>query len=91
MPLFYAETPDGYVVIGSNSGATTHPAWNLNLLANPVGQVQVGPDHYTIRARIAEGEERARLWQQMVAIYPPYAKYQEATTRKIPVVVLERV
>ena len=46
---------------------------------------------YRASVDLYQGEERARLWQQMVAIYPPYAKYQEATTRKIPVVVLERV
>ncbi len=91
MPLFYGETETGYVVIGSKGGANTHPAWHLNLLANPSADVQVGENHYKVCARIAEGSERARLWNQMCAVYPPYAQYQAATSREIPVVVLERI
>ena len=90
MPLFYGETPKGYVVIGSKGGSDMHPAWHLNLLAEPRAEVQVGEHHYSVRARVASGEERTRLWEQMVSIYPPYTKYQQATSREIPVVVLER-
>lgn len=91
MPLFYGETADGYVVIGSKGGADTHPGWHLNLLSNPAAQVQVGAHRYVVEARVAQGEERVGLWQQMVAIYPPYEAYQAATRREIPVVVLARV
>lgn len=91
MPLFYGETSTGYVVIGSKGGSDSHPAWYLNLLAKPHAEVQVGPDRYPVKARVAEGDERSGLWNQLVAIYPPYTKYQQATSREIPVVVLERV
>lgn len=91
MPLFYGETANGYVVIGSKGGSDTHPAWHLNLLADPNARVQVGAAHYAVRARVAAGEERAKLWSQMVALFPPYARYEQATRREIPVVVLERV
>lgn len=91
MPLFYGETEGGYVVIGSKGGSDTHPAWHLNLLADPKAEIQVGEHHYSVVARIASGEERARLWEQMVSVYPPYTKYQQATNREIPVVVLDRV
>ena len=91
MPLFYGETENGYVVIGSKGGSDTHPAWHLNLLADPHAEVQVGELHYSVKARLAEGDERSRLWDQMVSVYPPYTKYQQATGRAIPVVVLERV
>lgn len=91
MPLFYGTTTTGYVVIGSKGGSDTHPAWHLNLLANPAAEVQVGAAHHAVRARLAQGQERAALWQQMVAVYPPYTSYQAATQREIPVVVLERV
>ena len=49
----------------------------------------VGPKAVSARARVAEGEERERLWQQMAKLYPPYDRYQErAGARTIPVVVL---
>ncbi|MEQ8492822.1 MAG: nitroreductase family deazaflavin-dependent oxidoreductase [Gammaproteobacteria bacterium] len=91
MPLFYGTTAQGYVVIASKGGAATQPAWYHNLCAAPEVEVQVGTERHTLRARIAEGEERSRLWQQMAQVYPPYEDYQARTERTIPVVVLERV
>ena len=79
-----------YIIIGSKGGAPEHASWYLNLVANPEVEVQVGADRFAARARIASGDERARLWAQMVDVYPPYAEYQSKTTRKIPVIVLER-
>jgi deazaflavin-dependent oxidoreductase (nitroreductase family) len=91
LPLIYGETDTGYVVIASKGGAPAHPAWFLNLDANPEVGLQVKADRFNARARVAEGEERARLWEHMVGIYAPYEKYAElAGDRVIPVVVLER-
>lgn len=90
MPLFYGRDGAAFVVVGSKGGAETHPAWYLNLLHQPAVEVQVGPEQFTARARVAGGSERARLWQMMVDLYPPYAAYQAKTTREIPLVVLER-
>ncbi len=90
LPLIYGEAGDGWVVIASKGGLPNHPIWYLNLEANPACELMVGPKRATARARVAEGEERQRLWQQMAKIYPPYDKYQEtAGDRTIPVVVLE--
>lgn len=92
LPLIYRPTGDGgYCVIASKGGAPAHPAWYLNLEANPDVEVQVASDHFRARARDAQGEERERLWQMMVDYYPPYADYQAKTERQIPVVVLERI
>jgi deazaflavin-dependent oxidoreductase (nitroreductase family) len=89
IPLIYSRAGDGYCVIASKGGAPAHPAWYLNLEAKPEVHVQVAADKFRARARVAEGEERERLWQQMVDIYAPYTQYQEATERRIPVVVLD--
>ncbi len=89
-PLFYGAAGDAYVIIGSKGGAATHPAWYLNLRANPTVEVQVAKAIFTARARIATGKEREQLWEQMVRAYPPYRDYQQKTKREIPVVVLER-
>ncbi len=89
-PLIYGATEKGFVVVGSKGGADTHPGWYLNLLVNAVVKVQVGTEQFAARARIATGQERTRLWQQMVELYSPYSEYQNKTRREIPVVVLER-
>ena len=72
-------------------GLPTHPVWYLNLEAQPACQLMVGAKAVSARARVAEGEERERIWAQMAEIYPPYLDYEKATTRKIPVVVLDPV
>ena len=90
LPLIYRPTGDGgYCVIASKGGAPAHPAWFLNLQANPEVDVQVANNTFTATARVAEGEERERLWAMMVDYYAPYTDYQAATQRQIPVVVLQ--
>ena len=83
--------PDGanYVVIASYLGEPRHPAWWLNLQANPRAEIQVGTQRIPVVAREAEGEERQRLWDEMVRLQKDYEEYQSRTRRRIPVVVLE--
>ena len=81
---------NNYVLIGSQGGAPTDPAWVQNLRANPQVEIRdqavVGP----MRVREVENEaERSRLWGLAVAAFPPYAEYQERTARRIPVFVAE--
>ncbi|MFF4876280.1 MULTISPECIES: nitroreductase family deazaflavin-dependent oxidoreductase [unclassified Micromonospora] len=89
--LIYGRDGDGYLVVGSQGGAPKHPAWFLNLLAEPQVEVQVGGETFTARARTATPEEKPRMWSTMAAIWPAYDDYQAKTDREIPVVVLERV
>ncbi|MEV4003406.1 nitroreductase family deazaflavin-dependent oxidoreductase [Actinomadura sp. NPDC049753] len=89
--LVYGRDGDRYVVAASNRGADRHPAWYLNLLADPNVTVQVGKDTFTARARRATAAERPRLWRLMVSAMPEYAAYQEQTSREIPVVLLEHL
>ena len=92
LPLIYGEAGDGYVIIASKGGMPNHPVWFLNLQAKPECELMVGAKHVNARARVAEGEERERLWKNMAKIYPPYDEYQErAGDRTIPVVVLDPV
>jgi deazaflavin-dependent oxidoreductase (nitroreductase family) len=78
-------------IIASKGGAPDHPRWYENLLAKPECELQVGAKALSARARVADGDERAQLWEQMRGIYPPYDAYQEATSREIPVVVLDPI
>lgn len=89
MPLIYGEAGGKYVVVASKGGAPTHPGWYLNLSAHRAVEVQILAKRFRATARTASGAERAELWQQMAAIYPPYDDYQAKTDREIPVVVLE--
>jgi len=88
--LLYVREGDAYVVIASKGGAPHHPAWFHNLIAQPDVEIQVGRERMPVRARVAEGEERARLWTRADEVNQgQYAVYQSRTSRVIPVVVLE--
>jgi deazaflavin-dependent oxidoreductase (nitroreductase family) len=89
--LMYLPYGDDFVVIASNLGQAQHPAWWINLLAEPVAAVQVGNLRYTVHVREADGEEREKLWNLIVAKNSDYEQYRTWTSRRIPVVVLERV
>jgi deazaflavin-dependent oxidoreductase (nitroreductase family) len=91
MPLIFGEADGSQVLVASRGGAPEHPAWYLNLEANPEVGVQVKADTFRARARTTEGEERERLWKMMNEIWPHYDEYQTKTTRQIPVVVLDRI
>jgi deazaflavin-dependent oxidoreductase (nitroreductase family) len=91
MPLIYGEADGNYVIVASKGGAPQHPGWYLNLTAKSEVEVQVLANRFRAKARTATGAERARLWEKMAVIYPPYNAYQKKTEREIPVVVLEKV
>ena len=86
--LIYGRDNADYVVVASQGGAHTHPAWYLNLEANPEAEIQVFDEVLPAVARTALGEERERLWALMRQIWPAYDEYQTRTDREIPVVVL---
>jgi deazaflavin-dependent oxidoreductase (nitroreductase family) len=87
-PLLYLRDGDCLITVASKGGFPTHPAWYLNLCAQPVVEVQVGGETRTLTARTATEQEKARYWPQLVAMYPPYQGYQDKTGRSIPVVIL---
>jgi deazaflavin-dependent oxidoreductase (nitroreductase family) len=81
---------EAVVVVASRGGADHHPAWFLNLRDNPDVEVAVGGEaKRPMRARVADADERARLWPQVVAKYKGYGNYQAKTDREIPLVLLE--
>jgi deazaflavin-dependent oxidoreductase (nitroreductase family) len=89
-PLMRVEHEGSYVAVASQGGAPAHPRWYYNFRANPVVELQDGPDKWIMTAREVTGEERAVWWERAVAAFPPYAEYQQKTSRQIPVFVLER-
>jgi len=89
-PILYLKDGDRLVVIGSNAGNERPPAWALNLQANPDAEVRVRGDRRRVRARVAEGDERAALWRSMNEQYGGFEHYRARTAREIKVFVLER-
>ena len=83
----YGRHGDDYVVIASNNGAASHPAWYLNLLANPTATLEVGPDKFQVLATTAAREER----DELAAAVPYLERQQKLTSREIPLVILRRV
>ncbi|MDM7829925.1 nitroreductase/quinone reductase family protein [Cellulomonas edaphi] len=82
---------DSLVVVASRGGDDVHPAWFLNLRDDPHVQVALaGGPRRPMLARVADADERARLWPAITAGSPHYAAYQQRTTREIPVVLLEQ-
>ncbi len=90
-PLVYLrDAYDGQqaiVVVASQAGRPAHPAWYLNVVANPEVTVQIGRDARPMRARTADPAERARLWPRLVELYADFDSYQSWTDREIPVVI----
>jgi len=88
--LLYVRDAEAYAVIASKGGAPQHPGWFRNLMAEPNVEIQVGRERIAVRARVAEGEERLRLWARADDVNQgQYTVYQSRTKRSIPVVVLE--
>jgi deazaflavin-dependent oxidoreductase (nitroreductase family) len=88
-PVVYLADRDRFVVIGSNAGNARPPAWALNLRAKPDADVEVRGRRVAVRARVAEGEERADLWRRMNEQYAGFDDYEARTGRDIAVFVLE--
>jgi len=87
-PLVYIRDGDDVVLVASKGGFPKHPAWFHNLMANPDTTVQIGPRRLAVHARVADPQERERLWPMAVQVYGGYEDYRQRTEREIPLVIL---
>ena len=90
-PLCYSRDGDRLVIIASYGGAPHNPPWYHNLLANPVGTVEVGAEKFKARVTRTSGAERQRLFDAQSRLMPFFNDYQKKTKRQIPVLTLARV
>jgi deazaflavin-dependent oxidoreductase (nitroreductase family) len=89
-PLLYVTDGKNLAIIASKGGYAKHPAWFHNLKAFPDAEVELRGGRRPVRARVATGDERKKLWKKAAKVWPDYDRYQQrAGDRKIPVVVLE--
>ncbi|MEU3601900.1 nitroreductase family deazaflavin-dependent oxidoreductase [Streptomyces sp. NPDC006798] len=89
IPLMRVEHEGRYAAVASKGGFPRHPVWYYNLKAHPDVELQDGPVRQDMAAREVHGDEKALWWERAVAAYPPYAEYQHATDRTIPLFLLE--
>jgi F420H(2)-dependent quinone reductase len=91
MALMRIEHGGEYALVASMGGAPKNPVWYYNLKADPNGvMLQDGPEPFEVEVRELDGAERGQWWDRAVAAYPPYAEYQQKTSRKIPVLLASR-
>lgn len=88
-PVMYQADRDRMAIFASKAGAPTNPDWFHNLRAHPEATVEVGTETVPVTARVAEGEERERIWERQKREYPGFAEYEAKAGRTIPVVVLD--
>jgi deazaflavin-dependent oxidoreductase (nitroreductase family) len=89
-PVVYSRDGDRYVIVASKGGAPTNPSWFHNLKAHPKVTIEVGDDKFLAHARVVDEKDYERLYQHHASINPTFHEYRQKTTRKIPVIVLEK-
>jgi deazaflavin-dependent oxidoreductase (nitroreductase family) len=89
-PMMYLDYEGKRYIFASYAGAPTHPDWYHNLVANPEVTVEVGTETFAATATPVSLDERDRVYPVQAELFPNFAEYETKTTRKIPVVVLER-
>lgn len=91
-PVMYRDLGNGsYAVFASKAGAPANPDWFHNLVASPRVSAEIGTTTGQFKARVAEGDERERIWTAHKQQNPGFAEYERKTTRQIPVVILDPV
>jgi len=91
VPVLYTRDAHRYVILASKAGAPMNPSWYHNLVAHPRAIVELRDETFEAMSAASQGEERDRLYARQAEQLPMYAEYQERTSRRIPVVVLERL
>ena len=89
-PLMYLPDGDRMFIFASKGGAPTNPDWYHNLVAHPQATVEVGTETFNVKATEVTGEARERIYATQAKSFSGFADYQAKTTRKIPVIALER-
>ena len=90
-PVYYIRHDDRFYIAASFAGRDDPPSWYLNLLADPEVTIEAAGDRGTYHARVLSPTDAAGIWPQLIATYPPFARYQRRTARTIPVIELSRV
>jgi deazaflavin-dependent oxidoreductase (nitroreductase family) len=88
IPLAYFKDGQDFFVLAFHEGSLLQPTWYLNLKAHPQAEIQIKTRHQPVTGTIATTEERSRLFGQLTSLAPNYARYQQGTSREVPVALL---
>lgn len=86
--LVFLQHGEDMIVVGSLAGYDSHPAWCINLDANPNCWVQLDDRKMKAVARRASDQERKDLWPKLDAMFPVWAHFQKQTDRPFPIIIL---
>jgi deazaflavin-dependent oxidoreductase (nitroreductase family) len=89
--LGYVEDGPDMVTLAMNGWGEPAPAWLLNLQAHPGARVDLPDGSLAVSARVADKEERLRLWARLDG--GPWGDidgFAARRSRETPVVILER-
>lgn len=89
-PLLYLPDGDDIIVVASQGGRADHPQWYRNLVADPNAHIRIRSEHRAVVARVANPQERQRLWPLLTELYADFDAYKSWTQREIPVLILSR-
>lgn len=89
--IYYFPYQTSYLIVASNLGSEQHPAWYLNLIDNPIAEIQIGQERLKVAARTAGGEERERVWSDITNAEKNYIESQNQTKRQFPIVILDPI
>ena len=90
-PLLYIQHGNDMALIGTSFGSTRHPAWYLNLMAEPQASVLLDGENVAVTAREATPEERREIWLKATRLYGGFEKYKTRVgDREIPILILTR-
>jgi deazaflavin-dependent oxidoreductase (nitroreductase family) len=84
-PMATLPVDDGFLVVGSNFGKENHPAWTANLIANPEATVMFKGEDIPVVARLLEHDEKAKVWPDLLKIWPAWTSYTERSGRDLRV------
>ena len=90
--LGYFKDGPNLVTLAMNGWGDPEPAWWLNLQANPHAIADLKDGSRSVRGRLAEGEERARLWaafRDYMGWGSDIGAFAKRRSRETAVVVLE--
>ena len=88
-PLYYLESKDRFVLVASNAGTATDPAWLFNILANPIVSADVRGEIRAMKAHVASANEKAMFWPQLTALFPKWQMMEDRSKRSFKVVILD--
>lgn len=89
IPLIHVPLASSKILVGSQAGLDSHPAWVYSLRSNPEVTITADGNKERYRAREVSEEEKAELWPHLLSVYPAYDEYQARTDRPIPVFLCE--